>query len=155
CLLASRRAREAIDALSLPWLQALPCLEPGRCDEDPERWRPPSLTSDDLAYLQYTSGSTRRPRGVMLSHGNLLQQLRIFDAGHGHERDSVMVSWLPATHDLGMVYGRLVPLLRGFPCYFMAPEAFLRRPARWLEALHEHRATHTMTPNFGLELAVR
>lgn len=118
-------------------------------------WRDPGLGADDLAYLQYTSGSTTDPRGVRIAHRHLLHQLADFDLGYDHDPQCTMVSWLPATHDLGLVYGRLMPLFIGFPCVFLAPSAFLARPLRWLSALSVHRGTHSPSPNFGFELAIR
>ena len=124
-------------------------------DAGAENWSDPGAGADDLAYLQYTSGSTALPKGVMISHRNLTHQLTDFDQGYGHTPDSVMVTWLPATHDLGLVYGRFMPLFIGFRCVYMSPMAFMQRPVRWLEALSTHRGTHSPAPNFGYELAVR
>ncbi|MEO0606117.1 MAG: AMP-binding protein, partial [Myxococcota bacterium] len=87
-------------------------------------FEPEDVTPSDIAYLQYTSGSTALPRGVRVSHRNLLHQLANFDHGYDHGADSVMVSWLPATHDLGLVYGRMMPWFRGFEGVFMPPAAF-------------------------------
>ncbi|MEM6930807.1 MAG: AMP-binding protein, partial [Myxococcota bacterium] len=115
---------------------------------------PPEVRPADIAYLQYTSGSTALPRGVRVSHRNLLHQLANFDHGYNHGPDSVMVSWLPATHDLGLVYGRMMPLFRGFEGVFMPPAAFVQRPIRWLQAVTRFGGTHSPSPNFGLELAV-
>jgi acyl-CoA synthetase (AMP-forming)/AMP-acid ligase II/acyl carrier protein len=116
-------------------------------------WTDPELQAEDLAYLQYTSGSTSTPKGVMISHHNLIHQLHDFDTGYAHDPDSVMVSWLPATHDLGLVYGRLMPLFIGFRCVFLSPGSFMRRPARWMQAMSEWRGTHSPSPNFGYEVA--
>lgn len=122
---------------------------------DPGAWVDPGLGTDDLAYLQYTSGSTSLPKGVMISHRNLLHQLTDFDTGYGHEPSSVVVSWLPATHDLGLVYGRFMPLFVGCRCVFFSPAAFMQRPARWPLALSHFRGTHSPSPNFGFEVAAR
>ncbi|MBX2799625.1 MAG: AMP-binding protein [Myxococcales bacterium] len=113
----------------------------------------PPLGPDDLAYLQYTSGSTASPKGVMVSHRNLIHQLTDFDVGYDHTPDSVIVSWLPATHDLGLVYGRFMPLFIGFRCVFFSAGAFMQRPARWMAAMSRFGGTHTPSPNFGLEVA--
>ncbi|HHO50813.1 MAG TPA: AMP-dependent synthetase [Deltaproteobacteria bacterium] len=113
----------------------------------------PGAGPDDIAYLQYTSGSTALPKGVMISHHNLLHQLADFDTGYDHRPDSVMVTWLPATHDLGLVYGRFMPLFIGFRCVFFSPAAFMQRPARWPVALSRFGGTHSPSPNFGLEVA--
>lgn len=124
-------------------------------DEIAAQWVDPSVTPDDIAYLQYTSGSTATPKGVRISHRNLLHQLADFDTGYDHRPDSVLVSWLPATHDLGLVYGRFMPLFVGFRCVFMSPVAFMQRPLRWMQAVSRFRGTHSPTPNFGLELVAR
>lgn len=118
-------------------------------------WAPPSLGPDDLAYLQYTSGSTATPKGVMINHRNLTYQLADFDTGYRHDPDAVLVTWLPATHDLGLVYGRFMPLFIGMRCVFFSPLAFMARPARWLEAITRYGGTHSPAPNFGYELAAK
>ncbi len=120
-----------------------------------DRWIDPKKGSDDLAYLQYTSGSTSTPKGVMISHRNLIHQLTDFDTGYNHDPDCVLVTWLPATHDLGLVYGRFMPLFIGMRCVFMSPVAFMQRPLRWITALSDFRGTHTPSPNFGFEVVAR
>jgi len=120
-----------------------------------DAWVDPGASPDDIAYLQYTSGSTALPKGVMVSHHNLMHQLTDFDVGYDHSPDSVMVSWLPSTHDLGLVYGRFMPLFIGFPCVYMSPVHFMQRPFRWMKALSTFRGTHSPAPNFGFELAAR
>jgi acyl transferase domain-containing protein/acyl-CoA synthetase (AMP-forming)/AMP-acid ligase II/acyl carrier protein len=108
-----------------------------------------------LAYLQYTSGSTSEPKGVRVTHANLVHQLRDFDLGYDHTPDGAIVSWLPATHDLGMVYGRLMSLWTGLRCVFFPPAAFVQRPARWMRAMSTFRGTHSPSPNFGFDLAAQ
>jgi acyl-CoA synthetase (AMP-forming)/AMP-acid ligase II/acyl carrier protein len=120
-----------------------------------DAWVDPEATADDIAYLQYTSGSTALPKGVMVSHHNLMHQLTDFDVGYEHGPDSVMVSWLPSTHDLGLVYGRFMPLFIGFVCVYMSPVHFMQRPVRWMQALSRFGGTHSPAPNFGFELAAR
>jgi myxalamid-type polyketide synthase MxaE and MxaD len=120
-----------------------------------DTWRDPEKGPDDLAYLQYTSGSTATPKGVMISHHNLMHQLRDFDTGYDHTPDSVLVSWLPATHDLGLVYGRFMPLFIGMRCVFMSPVSFMQRPIRWMKAISDYRGSHTPSPNFGFEVIAR
>ena len=114
----------------------------------------PSIESD-LAYLQYTSGSTSTPRGVMITHQNVLQNLASIDDGFEHTAESVAVSWLPHFHDMGLIYGLLGPLYVGMPCYFMPPGAFVQRPRFWLETITKYRATHSGGPNFAYDLCVR
>ncbi|MBI3895678.1 MAG: fatty acyl-AMP ligase [Acidobacteria bacterium] len=120
-----------------------------------ERWKDPGIGADSLAYLQYTSGSTATPKGVMVGHGNLMRNLRDLDEGWQHTSDSVIVSWLPTFHDMGLVYGILEPVYRGFPCILMPPASFLQRPIRWLRAISDYKGTHSAAPNFAYELCVR
>lgn len=114
----------------------------------------PTWKSHPLAFLQYTSGSTGSPKGVRVSHGNILANLRDLDASLVHDEHSCMVSWLPVFHDMGLIYGVLMPLFKGFPCYLMSPTFFLQRPLRWLEAISHYRATHSAAPNFAYDLCV-
>jgi acyl transferase domain-containing protein/acyl-CoA synthetase (AMP-forming)/AMP-acid ligase II len=119
-----------------------------------EAWRPYSAEASSIAFLQYTSGSTGDPKGVVVSHGNLLGNIRDLALGFEHRTGDVMVSWLPVFHDLGLIYGTLLPLCVGFPSYLMAPAAFLQQPARWLDAITRFKATHTAAPNFAYDLCL-
>ncbi len=122
---------------------------------EPQPNRLPTLRRSDLALLQYTSGSTTTPRGVMVTHGNLLHNLACSARVHGCTRDSVGVSWLPVNHDMGLIGGVLQPAFSGFPMWLMAPAAFLQRPARWLDAISRFRATHSAGPDFAYALCAR
>jgi len=122
---------------------------------DGKGWQQPEISADTLAFLQYTSGSTATPKGVMVSHGNLLHNMEDLDRGWRHDRNSVMVTWLPTYHDMGLIYGVLVPLYKGFPCYILAPQMFLRQPLRWLQAISDYKGTHAAAPNFAYDLCVR
>ena len=140
----------------VPGLAALPWQSTdGMEDEPPEAWQEPDLGPETIAFLQYTSGSTSEPKGVMVSHGNLLHNLEALDRTYRHLPGSVMVSWLPMFHDMGLIYGILGPLHACFPCYLMSPEAFIARPMRWLEAISRYRGTHSVAPNFAYELCVK
>ncbi|XXY48838.1 amino acid adenylation domain-containing protein [Sorangium sp. So ce269] len=109
---------------------------------------------DDVAYLQYTSGSTSSPKGVMVSHRNVLQNCRMLADGFGIEGGDTFVSWLPHFHDLGLIHGIMLPLFVGGRCYSMPPASFIFRPMRWLEALSRHRGHHGAAPNFAFDLCV-
>ncbi|MGH3716111.1 MAG: AMP-binding protein [Micromonosporaceae bacterium] len=110
---------------------------------------------DDLALLQYTSGSTGDPKGVMLTHAHLLANIRALGAAARVATGDVFVSWLPLYHDMGLIGAWLGTLYHGIPLVVMSPMDFLARPARWLWAIHNHRATLSAAPNFGYELCLR
>jgi 1-acyl-sn-glycerol-3-phosphate acyltransferase len=112
-----------------------------------------SSRADDLALLQYTSGSTGNPKGVMLTHANLLASIRAMGEAFGLRRDDIGVSWLPLYHDMGLIGAWLMPLYFGLPMVILSPLAFLSRPARWLHAFHRYRGTMGAAPNFAYELA--
>jgi 1-acyl-sn-glycerol-3-phosphate acyltransferase len=122
-----------------------------RPDLQPRR---PALRGEATAFLQYTSGSTGDPKGVVLSHANLLASLRAMWRASGVTSADVFVSWLPLYHDMGLIGAGLGSLMVGFPLVLMSPLAFLARPARWLHAIHRHRATISAGPNFAYELCV-
>jgi acyl-CoA synthetase (AMP-forming)/AMP-acid ligase II len=124
-------------------------------DEEADHWRNPAVGRSTLAFLQYTSGSTATPKGVMITHGNLLHNLAYaFYLGDGNMSD-VSVSWLPVTHDMGLIEGVLQPAFSGSPAYLLSPAAFLQRPVRWLNAIARYGATRSGGPNFAYELCVR
>ncbi len=110
---------------------------------------------ESLAFLQYTSGSTAAPKGVMVSHANLLHNERMIGAAFGMDEESVVVGWLPLYHDMGLIGNVLQPLHAGGRCVLMSPVAFLQRPLRWLEAISRYRGTVSGGPNFAYELCVR
>ncbi len=114
----------------------------------------PWLTAEDPALIQYTSGSTGQPKGVLLTHANLLANVRAIVAGLGVEPTDVLVSWLPLYHDMGLIGAWLGTMYAGIPVAILSPLAFLSRPARWLWAIHTHRATLSVAPNFAFDLCV-
>jgi acyl-CoA synthetase (AMP-forming)/AMP-acid ligase II len=120
-----------------------------------EEWREPAVSGTTLAFLQYTSGSTAEPKGVMVSHGNLLHNLRFASWAAEDDAETVSVSWLPVHHDMGLIEGVLGPVFAGYPAHLMAPAAFLQRPIRWLQAISRVRAVKSGGPNFAYDLCVR
>lgn len=116
------------------------------------QWRETPVEAGTLAFLQYTSGSTKAPKGVMVTHGNVLQNDEDLRRIMGHGPDSISVSWLPHFHDMGLVWGILQPLYSGFPGYLMPPASFIQQPVRWLQAISTYKATHSGGPNFAYEL---
>lgn len=155
-------ARVAVtDAASLAPARALAAGVPGLAgldfiatDELGEAIDTSPREPDDLAFLQYTSGSTGEPRGVALSHANVLANLELIHEGVAQRPDSSGVLWLPPYHDMGLL-NLLYALAVGFPCVLMSPQQFVAQPLRWLTAMTRHRATYSGGPNFAYDLCVR
>ncbi len=118
-------------------------------------WEAPDIHAETLAFLQYTSGSTGDPKGVMLTHANLLHNSALIAHAFEHTRSSLGVFWLPSYHDMGLIGGILQPLYVGRPNVLMSPMSFLTRPLRWLSAISRFGATTSGGPNFAYDLCVR
>ncbi|RKH03264.1 amino acid adenylation domain-containing protein [Corallococcus carmarthensis] len=120
-----------------------------------EGWKDPGVATDTRVFLQYTSGSTSSPKGVVLTHGNLLHNSKLIHECFGHSTQSQGVIWLPPYHDMGLIGGIIQPLFGGFPVTLFSPVDFLKRPMRWLEAISRYKATTSGGPNFAFDLCVR
>lgn len=120
-----------------------------------EQWVEPRISGDTVAFLQYTSGSTTSPRGVMVTHDNLVENTATSCVTGGYTADSVFFSWLPQYHDMGLIGGIMQPLYGGFLGLLMSPMTFLQKPYRWLKALSDYKVRTTAFPNFALDLCVR
>ncbi|MFF9093071.1 fatty acyl-AMP ligase [Streptomyces sp. NPDC014802] len=133
---------------------SVPCLA---ADAVPVRvpWQRPDLSEDTVAYLQYTSGSTGTPRGVVVTHGNLLANLAAIEEALGAGPGERVGGWLPFHHDMGLVGQLLLPLYLGGTSVLLSPEAFLKRPARWLEAIGRYGIGVSGAPDFAYELCAR
>lgn len=139
----------------LPKLQAINWMATdGIASELSDQWRDPGIDGNSIAFLQYTSGSTSAPRGVIVSHRNILHNQKLIQLGMEHTERSIVVSWLPFYHDMGLLGTVLQPLYVGFPCVLMSPMAFLQRPVRWLQAITRYRATTSGAPNFAYDRCV-
>ncbi|MFB3104612.1 MAG: AMP-binding protein, partial [Pseudomonadales bacterium] len=137
----------------LPHLDRLTTVEELSADEIVEVL--PIRRPGDIAFLQYTSGSTGDPKGVILTHANLLASIRtMVRRARATSRDT-FVSWLPLYHDMGLIGAWLASLYIGAQAVLLSPQSFLAKPARWLWAIHRHRGTLTASPNFGYELCLR
>ena len=126
----------------------------GPADPAPE-WPAGRPEPDDIALLQYTSGSTGDPKGVVVTHRNFAANARETDELWPCAPDATLVNWLPLFHDMGLLFGIVLPLWTGVPSYLMAPDSFVRRAARWLEAIARFGGTHSAAPSFAYELCVR
>jgi acyl-CoA synthetase (AMP-forming)/AMP-acid ligase II/acyl carrier protein len=150
------RSRLVVPSTQYPHLAKLHWVTP---EDSPEPtlldWRQPELTGDSLALLQYTSGSTGSPKGVLLTHRNLLHNSGLISHTFALTAQSKGVIWLPPYHDMGLIGGILQPLYVGFPCILMTPGSFLQRPFRWLQAISHYGGTCSGGPNFAYDLCVR
>jgi 1-acyl-sn-glycerol-3-phosphate acyltransferase len=118
-------------------------------------WQKQDFHNDSLAFLQYTSGSTGSPKGVMVSHGNLLHNEKMIKHAFHHHDETVGVGWLPQYHDMGLIGNILQPLYLGRPSILMSPVAFIQKPVRWLSVISQYKATSSGGPNFAYELCAR
>jgi acyl-CoA synthetase (AMP-forming)/AMP-acid ligase II len=118
-------------------------------------WQKPNITATDIAFLQYTSGSTAEPKGVKIAYQNLLHNLEAIHNCFRHSPQSKGVIWLPPYHDMGLIGGVLQPLFGDFPVTLMSPLMFLQNPLRWLKAISREGATTSGGPNFAYDLCVR
>ncbi|MFC7549668.1 amino acid adenylation domain-containing protein [Plantactinospora sp. GCM10030261] len=156
-VLTTTEIAEAVPALlaSVSELAHVRCLTAGDPD-DPDAFDPDAEADPEtVAVLQYTSGSTRDPRGVMLTHANLMHNSALIHGAFGTTPLSRAVVWLPPYHDMGLIGGILQPLHGGFPVSLMSPAAFLKDPMSWLRAMSEIRGTVSGGPNFAYDLCVR
>lgn len=136
--------------------QGVKCIDIKNIDfQLADSWQDSQITTDALAYLQYTSGSTSTPKGVMLTHRNVVFHCDYIQQVCEYTDTSISITWLPYFHDYGLVEGILEPLYNGTPCYIMSPFAFMKRPLNWLKAISHYQATHTQAPNFAYDQCVR
>ncbi len=130
-------------------------VSPPQLREAALTYQPPVISAQDIAFIQYTSGSTGSPKGVVLSHANLLANIRAMGEATEASSDDIFVSWLPLYHDMGLIGAWLGSLYYAASFVVMSPLSFLLKPQRWLWAIHDHRATLSAAPNFGYELCLK
>jgi 8-amino-7-oxononanoate synthase len=139
-----------------PGLATLKWIATDTIPDDLEKsWQEPLLGPDSLAVLQYTSGSTGMPKGVMVSHGNLLNNSSVIQAIFGNTPSSRGVIWLPPYHDMGLIGGIIQPVFAGADAVLISPVHFIQKPLRWLMAISRYKATTSGGPNFAYDLCVR
>lgn len=118
-------------------------------------WSPAKINAEHIAFLQYTSGSTGQPKGVMISHRNILRNQELLFKAFGQRNNPTVVGWLPLYHDMGLIGNLLHPLYAGGTLHLMSPADFLQRPLRWLKAISDYRADISGGPNFAYELCLQ
>ena len=139
--------------VAIPSLTYIPKLVSENLDQsNASDWLMPEIDGNSLAFLQYTSGSTGNPKGVMVSHDNLMANLASLDIAFQHPARAPYVSWLPQYHDMGLIGMNLRALYTGSPIILMSPTAFIEKPIRWLRAISEHKAYYSGGPNFAYHL---
>jgi acyl-CoA synthetase (AMP-forming)/AMP-acid ligase II/aryl carrier-like protein len=155
-VLTSAAAGTALSAMfeASPELSGLRIMVTDDVSED-QAWQPAAVAAESIALLQYTSGATSNPKGVILTHRNLMSNSEIIFRLFGHSGESRGMIWLPPYHDMGLVGGIIQPLYGGFPVTLMAPAEFLRRPLSWLQEISRIQATTSGGPDFAYDLCVR
>lgn len=148
------RSQERVNALLQGDLPAPQWVDPQQLAEADSAWRAQALAHGQLALLQYTSGSTSAPKGVMLTHDNLYSNCRSASQWMGPARNRVGCSWLPPYHDMGLMGAILQPIFDAFPTVLISPGHFVQRPLRWLDAVSRYGADVTIAPNFAFDLCV-
>ena len=134
-------------------LKALPWIASDEVDTKlSQQWQMPDISSDTLAFLQYTSGSTGQPKGVMVTHGNVLHNSEVIYKSFAHHPDSKILMWLPMFHDMGLIGGVMQPLYTGLSAVLMSPIALAQKPFLWLQALSKYQITTSGGPNFAYDL---
>lgn len=151
CIFLPPPAHKRLSQLSEKWSQLLKPFPEKSEDDDGFEYQ---QEAED-ALIQFSSGSTRQPRGVQISQDNFCSNLKAIADGASFTKEDVVVSWLPLYHDMGFIAGLFGPTAWGLNSVLMDPMTFIRRPSRWLKAISEHRGTVSMAPNFAYEYCVR
>jgi len=153
-ILTNQSTSQTLEAL-FGAVPTVPILATDVLDNADGGWQLPGSKPQDVAFLQYTSGSTGDAKGVMVTHANLMANQRLIKQGFGHDPQSTVVGWLPLYHDMGLIGNVMQPLYIGAPVVLMPPLAFLEKPLRWLQAVSDYRAHTSGGPNFAFDFCVQ
>ena len=141
-------------ARAFEWRAAMTLGRDGAAIAAACRIRSAISTTGRHRFLQYTSGSTSDPKGVAVTHANLLSNLEMIRVSLGNTKQSTYVNWVPLYHDMGLILNALEALYVGALCVLLAPNAFMQRPLNWIRAIHTYRAEVACGPNFGYDLCI-
>lgn len=148
---AERSFADVTELQGIPWITPNPPI-PQSSNLQISNLQISKSPNPDIALLQYTSGSTGHPKGVMVTHRNIIRNAEYIRQSFALSPKSVSVTWLPSFHDMGLIDGVLVPVYTGFPGVILPPVSFLQKPVRWLKAITKYRGTHGGGPNFAFDL---
>ncbi len=123
-------------------------------DELADQWQELTINPGAIAYLQYTSGSTSTPKGVMVTHKNVIHHSACINQSWNYTSDSIAATWMPYFHDYGLIDGFIQPIYSGITCYVMSPLTFIKNPINWLRVISKYKVTHSQSPNFGYDFCV-
>ncbi|MFB2976231.1 fatty acyl-AMP ligase [Microseira sp. BLCC-F43] len=153
---------EVSSQLSEEWKKKLECnnkllwlYSDEIADELADQWQELTINPDAIAYLQYTSGSTSTPKGVIVTHHNVIHHSACINQAWNYTSDSIAATWMPYFHDYGLIDGLIQPIYSGITCYVMSPLTFIKNPISWLRVISKYRVTHSQSPNFGYDYCVR
>ncbi|CAM4396311.1 hypothetical protein BAMA_03625 [Bacillus manliponensis] len=141
---------EEISAMDIKWI----CIDESLLPQA-DQWTQPDINGESIAFLQYTSGSTSAPKGVMVSHQNILYNEKMIQKAFNNDENTIVFGWLPLYHDMGLIGNVLQPLFLGGTSILMSPIDFLKKPFRWLQAISKYKATVSGAPNFAYDLCVK
>ena len=123
-------------------------------DQIADEYHELNINPGSIAYLQYTSGSTSTPKGVIVTHRNVIHHCEYIKLAWNYTSNSIAATWMPHFHDYGLIDGLIQPIYSGITCYLMSPLTFIKRPIRWLEVISKYGVTHSQSPNFGYDYCV-
>lgn len=160
-IITDRNTQDSLVRFGQSWDTELPIVrfdwldDPAEVAARAEIFQPHPIRQDDIAFLQFTSGSTGNPKGVIVSHANILSNQEAIQRAFQHDEQTTVLGWLPFYHDMGLLGNIMQPVYLGRPCILMPPAAFIQKPIRWIKAISRYRATTSGGPNFAYDLCAK